>query len=162
MLFFLSARVFIFLISLVFLSPAFAADPNFTGKWRLNEARSEIRALPVRPASELKLLQEGTTVKCSALIPSDQEPRDCSFTTDGKESRNSAAGATHSTRTKWEGAALLVNTIVSAQTRQHTQMDRWKLSRDGSSLTIRRVVVALHGEMESTLVYERVAETAPQ
>jgi len=34
-------------------------------------------------------------------------------------------------------------------------MDRWKLSRDRKVLTIRRQVLNLQGEMESTLVYER-------
>ena len=34
-------------------------------------------------------------------------------------------------------------------------MDRWKMSRDGKVLTIRRQIVSMHGEVESTLVYEK-------
>ena len=55
----------------------------------------------------------------------------------------------------WEGSALMINTIVNDPHRGYTQMDRWKMSRDGRMLTIRRQIVSLQGEVESTLVYEK-------
>jgi hypothetical protein len=56
---------------------------------------------------------------------------------------------------KWEGNALLVNTLVSSRDRSYTVMDRWKMSKDGRTLTIRRQVESLNGESEALLVYEK-------
>ncbi len=135
-----------------------AADPDFSGRWRLNETRSEIRALPVRPAPELHVASKEGKVHCEAHTPG-QAPLPCSFSTDGREVRSQGRDWTVSTKTKWEGSALLLNAIHTSPQRQHTCMDRWKLSRDGNTLTIRRVVVSLSGgETESTLVYEKLQQ----
>lgn len=56
---------------------------------------------------------------------------------------------------KWEGDALLVNSIVNRADRSYTVMDRWKLSRDGNILKIERQIENLSGESESILIYER-------
>ena len=136
-----------------------AANIDFSGNWRLNEARSEIRALPIRPAPELTVDHKDSTVHCQAITPG-QPPHPCSFATDGREVRSKSPAWTVSTKAKWEGAALLLNAIHTAPKQQHTQMDRWKLSRDGQTLTIRRTVVSLSsGESESTLVYEKQSES---
>jgi type IV secretion system protein VirB10 len=60
------------------------------------------------------------------------------------------------TMTKWEGSVLLVNTLVSGP-ENYTVMERWRRSRDGNTLTIRRNIVRLSGESESVLVYESPA-----
>lgn len=135
-------------------SPVYAGEPDFSGHWRLNESRSEIRALPIRPAPELHVERGEGKVRCEALTPG-QAAHPCSFATDGREVRSSSRDWTVSTKTKWEGNALLLNAITTSPKRQHTEMDRWKLSRDGQTLTIRRTVASLTGEMESTLVYEK-------
>jgi hypothetical protein len=84
------------------------------------------------------------------------------FTTDRKETVSKAGGGTtQSVISKWEGTALLVNTLVRSPGGQYTVMDRWKLSRDRQRLTVRRQVIQLHGEMEFTLVYERVPAGNP-
>jgi len=59
---------------------------------------------------------------------------------------------------KWEGAALLVNTLVSGPP-DYTVMDRWTLSRDHITLTITRQVVQASGEVSGILVFRR--EGAP-
>ena len=59
-----------------------------------------------------------------------------------------------STQTKWEGAALLSDTIVSGGGKNFTLMERWKLSPGGATLTIRQTQADSRGEIESTLVYE--------
>ena len=49
----------------------------------------------------------------------------------------------------------LINTLVTAPEGPYTQMERWRLSSDGKTLTIGRQIVRLHGERESTLVDEK-------
>jgi hypothetical protein len=58
---------------------------------------------------------------------------------------------------KWEGAALLINTLVN-EPENYAEMDRWKLSKDCNTLVIRRQVVRGHHEIEAILVYNRVIE----
>jgi hypothetical protein len=154
-----SANILIILFAGALIAPAFASDPDFTGKWKLNETRSEIRALPMPFETLLEVRHEGTAVRCEARAKAGEQPHSCSFTTDGRESNASWAEWTMSSKSKWEGSALLLNSILRTPNRQHTRMDRWKLSRDGATLTIRRQIVGLHGESESTLVYER--QTTP-
>ncbi len=56
------------------------------------------------------------------------------------------------TATKWEGAALLVNTIVSGP-ENFSIAERWERSKDHNTLTIERSIVRQAGETESVLVY---------
>jgi type IV secretion system protein VirB10 len=77
-----------------------------------------------------------------------------SYLLDGTETRSRIGPLTRNSVAKWEGAALLINTLVSGS-QNYTVMDRWKLSRDRSVLTITRQVVERSGEMEVALVYRR-------
>jgi type IV secretion system protein VirB10 len=82
----------------------------------------------------------------------------------GKTEKHQIGASTTNTATKWEGAALLVNTIVSGP-QNYTIMERWSRSRDASTLTIKRTIVHLGGESESVLVYENpslIAARTPQ
>jgi hypothetical protein len=73
----------------------------------------------------------------------------------GHESRDRFDDGIMSTMAKWEGAALLINTIVNGRSRSYTRMDRWQISKDRKTLTIHRSVVDRSGEVESALVYEK-------
>ncbi|MBC7928892.1 MAG: hypothetical protein H7039_24880 [Bryobacteraceae bacterium] len=100
------------------------------------------------------------TVHCEGTR-SGEPAEPCSFSVGGVESRNKGREWTVSTKAKWEGSAILVNSIAMSNQRRDTQltlMDQWKLSRDAQTLKIRRVCVTLYGEKESTLVYERQAQ----
>jgi type IV secretion system protein VirB10 len=58
-----------------------------------------------------------------------------------------------SSQSKWEGAAFLINTIVTGS-QNYVVNDRWKLSRDHHTLTIRRQIQHTGGaETEGALVY---------
>jgi hypothetical protein len=61
-----------------------------------------------------------------------------------------------STETKWEGNALLINTLASGS-QNYVLMDRWKLSDERSVLTITRTIQRGGTEAESTLVYQNPA-----
>jgi type IV secretion system protein VirB10 len=67
---------------------------------------------------------------------------------------------TVSIATKWEGAALLVNAIVSGP-EDYSIDDRWTRSRDGNKLTIERNVVRRTGETESVLTYRVAGDAQP-
>jgi type IV secretion system protein VirB10 len=131
-----------------------AADPDFSGVWHLDVAGSEIQRSAQAPAGVLKLRHNGTAVDCEAVRDSSSER--CSYTIDRKESRHETAGTTRSSVAKWEGDTIVVNTIVMKKNGgQHTEMDRWTLSRDQNTLRIRRQIVSLQDQEELLLVYRR-------
>jgi hypothetical protein len=143
------------LVFLVLCAAAFAEnDRDFSGTWVFSASKSEMSRLPEQPAATLKIEQQGALIRC--VSPA----KEWSYNTDGKSVRQSAGGVTTNSVTKWEGAALMINTIVDGTDGNYTVMDRWRLSRNNSRLTIDRQVVRRQGESDSTLVYEREGATA--
>ena len=144
-----------FLILAVVLESA-PSNGSFSGLWKLNVERSEIRSLPAPPDPFLKVEHKASVLEIGA---SDQESgplTSYSYPLDGNSAKRRLGDGTANTVTKWEGAALLINTLVSGP-QNYTVMERWKRSADGSTLTIRRTVVRISGESESLLVYENPA-----
>jgi type IV secretion system protein VirB10 len=139
------SAIFAILTSLFIALPLSGADPDrdFSGKWTLDASASRIQSIdgPADPA--FTVVQQDAAIHCS---------NNASFALDGSETKYRIGGATFSTAVKWEGAALLINALVSGP-RDYTLMDRWKLSRDRNTLTITRQV--MHGTRmsEGTLVY---------
>ena len=131
------------------------SNQDFSGAWNLNPTRSEIQSsVPGEPA--LKVEQSAASVSWSASAPTPSI-----YPLDGRTEKRHAGDSDFSTTTKWEGAALLVNTIVSGP-QNYTVMERWTRSRDGNTLTIRRTIVRLRNETESTLVYNRAGSAPPE
>ena len=122
-------------------------DSGFSGIWKLNAERSEIRALPAPPSPVLKVEQNAKTLAIAGGL---------SYPLDGRTEKRQSGNSTTNIVTKWEGSALLINTIVNGPT-NYTVMERWKRSRDGGTLTIKRTVVSAGGESESLLIYENPA-----
>lgn len=147
------------IFAIVAASLASAADPDFSGTWKLDQARSEIRRSLDRPWSLMKVDHKDTDIHCVPVDAGPGAPKAgplaMRFATNGKETTHPFGEASGKSIAKWEGSALMINTIVSSPRQSYTQMDRWKLSRDGKVLTVRRQIVNLHGEIESTLVYDR-------
>ena len=129
-------------------------DRGFSGLWKLNPSRSEIRGLPTPPDPFLKVEQTAAALIWSGSLQEGGEPSTTwSYSLDGKPEKRQVGDSTTNTVTKWEGAALLVNTLVSGP-QNYTVMERWTRSRDGNTLTVRRTIVRLGNVAESTLVYD--------
>src|SRR4051812_41675389 len=133
------------LLGVLWISPLPGADPDrdFSGKWTLDAGASRLQDLDQRPERVLTIVQQDTAIHCSD---------NANFALDGSETKYRIGEFTHSSAVKWEGAALLINTLVSGP-RNYTIMDRWRLSRDRATLTITRQVLAGMMQSEGTLVY---------
>jgi type IV secretion system protein VirB10 len=132
---------------------AIEPERDFSGSWILDAGSSNQRALPDQPDQRLTVVQQEVAVRYSAPA-ADGSSVQWSYLLDGTETRSQIGPQTRSSVAKWEGAALLINTLVSGP-RNYTVMDRWKLSRDRSVLTITRQIVERSGEVEVALVYRR-------
>jgi type IV secretion system protein VirB10 len=125
-------------------------DRDFSGKWVLDNAASEVRALG-QVESALTVSESDAAMLCSA------GPVGWSYALDGGETKTRVGDEQWNSVTKWEGAALLVNVLVSGP-RAYTVMDRWTLSGDRATLTISRQIVLPNRQAEGQLVFRREAE----
>jgi type IV secretion system protein VirB10 len=127
------------------------SDRDFSGKWTLDTGSSRVQNLDIPAEPVLSIVQQETAIHCST---------NASYALDGKETKYRVGGSTYSSAVKWEGNALLIDTLVAGP-RDYTVMDRWKLSRDHATLTITRQV--MHGtlETEGVLVYRGEGWQAP-
>ncbi|MDP8990344.1 MAG: hypothetical protein M3N41_09745 [Acidobacteriota bacterium] len=131
------------------------SNQDFSGAWTLDPARSEIQsAVPGDPALKVEQGAASVTWSGNAPVPS-------TYPLDGRTEKRHAGDSDYSITAKWEGAALLVNTVVSGP-QNYSVMERWTRSRDGNTLTIRRTIVRPRSETESTLVYNRAGTAPPE
>ena len=141
------------LLALLLVAPLSAADPDrdFSGRWTLDAGSSHFQGLdtPVEPA--FTIVQQDAAIHSST---------NASYALDGSETRYRVGDTSCSSAVKWEGAALLINTLVSGP-RNYTVMDRWKLSRDHLTLTITRQVIQGTQQSEGVLVYRAEGWQAP-
>jgi type IV secretion system protein VirB10 len=133
--------------------PAAGADRDFSGKWFLDARNSNSRALAVPPGQVLDVTQQDMAIRCS--VPGENGAAvQWTWLLDGTETRTQAGQDSWSSRVKWEGAALLTNTIVTGG-HEYTVMDRWELSRDRSTLIVTRQIVERSRTTEGELLYVR-------
>ena len=133
-----------------------ADDRDFSGNWALDEQKSNFEGLAGKPASVLTVRQEGSTFHCTEADTS------WSFRVGG-ESKYQIKNLSMNSEAKWEGSALLVNTLVSGAQNAVVE-DRWELSRGRSILTITRTIRRGTSATEATLVYrnpDRVESARP-
>ena len=127
-------------------------DRDFSGVWFLDEQQSDLRALATAPGTMLNVSQQDVTIRSTESQKDGKPSALWLYRTDGSESKYQFEQARLSSRTKWEGAALITNTIVAGP-QNYAVMDRWRLSRDHNVLTIRRQIQRGGAETEAVLVY---------
>jgi hypothetical protein len=151
------------LLTLLIVPPVSAQ--SFSGLWKLNTSLSEMRGLPAPADLFLSVEQTPTAMTVSAGSQDSGPFITARYPLDGTADKRKLDGSSFDTRAKWEGAALLTNILVSGP-QDYAVMERWTRSRDGNTLTIRKTIVRLGNERESTLVYQlaghlAAAEEAP-
>lgn len=105
--------------------------------------------MPASPCETMRIQHRAGKLSAAGLYPPCSQARPAVFLHERKETQRL-------TLLKWEGEALLLNTVVDGtQGASYTQMDRWRLSRDGQTLRIRRQIVSRSGEVESELAYKK-------
>jgi type IV secretion system protein VirB10 len=151
------ARGFLFRVAIVLLGlrPLGAIEPDrdFSGHWLLDGRSSDSRLVSVAPFPTLDVAQQDGLVQCSGPATPGGAAR-WSYRLDGSEVAARIGEETHNSAVKWEGSALLINTLVSGP-RNYVIMDRWQLSRDRAVLTMKRQVMRGTSQTEGVFVYRR-------
>jgi hypothetical protein len=126
-----------------------AAD--FSGQWTLDAAGSSAGNLDAPADLAFTIVQQEAAIHSST---------NATYALNGSETKYRIGKATCSSAVKWEGPALLINTLVSGPS-DYTVMDRWTLSPDHTTLTITRQVMHGTTQTEGVLVYHSGAWRAP-
>jgi dipeptidyl aminopeptidase/acylaminoacyl peptidase len=144
---------------------SFAANPDFTGTWKLNQEKSKIGEMRNRPASELEVKQDKSslTVIRTRIGRNGQERKmESSYSMDGKETTSQGGQRSTTSTVKWseDGSSLIIHSKSSwtreGETYEFKTDETWSLGGDGKILTIQAKSSGSRGEFSHTAVYDRV------
>ena len=142
------ARILAAAVGLAGVALAIDPDRDFSGKWILDTASSNTRVIRGPQEAVLTIAVQDNTMQCTGAVAT------WNISLDETSSRYQIGEESHHSKTKWEGSALLVNTIVSGP-REYSLNDRWSLSRDHNVLTIERQTMLAGQWTEGVLYYRR-------
>jgi hypothetical protein len=140
-------------------SASAGAQPDFSGTWKLNIAKSDFGA-GQPPASQVDTIEvHGIAMK----VTSDQKGGFMgdmtmvdSFTTDGKESAWAGMGGAQVKGTAhWEGSTLVVDAKTDFQGSDVTIKDTYKLSDDGKTLYLTTHAGTSMGDFDSKMAFDK-------
>ena len=141
----------------------FAANPDYTGKWKLNEDKSEMgeRRWGASMTLEVKQDKENLTVVRVRIGRDGQERRmESVYSLDGKETTNGEGNRSSVSTAKWseEGKSLTIHTkrtfTRDGQTMEFESDETWTLGEGGKVLTIQSKMSSSRGEFSTKLVYD--------
>jgi hypothetical protein len=132
-------------------------QPNFSGTWKLNVAKSEYGPLP-GPESRSDVIEHnesGVKDKVSASNQQGKQEYTMAFKTDGSETVQKILDRDVKVSAKWEGQAMVVTTRIAVNDMQIDIKANWTLSADGATLTQAVHLTSTMGEADQKMVYEK-------
>jgi hypothetical protein len=136
-----------------------AADvPNFTGEWKMNNAKSNFGPMPAPdmmtrsikhsdPSLEITTHQKGARGELTSELK---------YTTDGKPAVNKVRGSDAKGTARWEGQTLVIESWLEIPGGEIKGKETWALSGGGKTLTIRNhTSIPQQGEFDTTWVLEK-------
>jgi len=138
---------------------ALAADkPNFTGNWKINNAKSDFGPMPQGPEKfERTVDHQGADVKVKTTqsMQGNERTTDVAYTIDGKEHDIQMGPATAKVTASWKDATLEVVAKREIQGNAITSTELWSLSADGKLLTVDSTIAAPQGEFKLKFVLDK-------
>lgn len=133
------------------------AKPNFAGDWKMNASKSEFGQFPAPSAMTQKVTHEDPSLKVASKMSTDNGDMEfeSTYTTDGKECTNQFGPNPMKSTLKWDGDTLVIDTKGQFGDNDFTLQDKWDLSTDGKTLTLRRHWASSRGEMDQKIVFEK-------
>jgi hypothetical protein len=133
------------------------AKPNFTGDWKLNSAKSDFGQFPAPSSMTQKATHEDPSLKVAVKLATDNGDFafESTYSTDGKETTNTFGPNEMKSVSKWEDDTLSIQTKGVFGDSEVTIQDKWEISPDGKTMTIRRHFASSQGEVDQKLVLEK-------
>ena len=151
-------RFFILFLSALPAAASAAAKVNFAGDWKMNPAKSEFGPnYPAPQRQTMKITHEDPKLKVNLDQAGERGEFSAEFnyTTDGKECSNQIMGNAVKSVLNWDGDALTFHTTATFNENNITLDDRWTLSEDGKTLTIKRHFKGGEREADQKIVLEK-------
>lgn len=129
------------------------AEPNFSGNWMLNVARSQFGEFPTPEVMtrSVQMLPGQIAMTTFQKGAQGEVTTALKYSLDGKPSTNDASTGT----ARWNGNTLVIESSRIAQGTKLTQRDTWTLSPDGKTLTVQSHIKLPNGEFEVKQVFEK-------
>ena len=133
------------------------AQPNFSGEWKMNAAKSNFAPLPQPDRLVRKIVQHDSHLKIKTTQFGQQREivTDLAYTTDGAECKNVIRGQQFTGNARWDGDTLSIESKRAVQGMEIVQTERWTLSADGRTMTIANNVETPQGAFDITIVLEK-------
>jgi|DewCreStandDraft_4_1066084.scaffolds.fasta_scaffold45116_4 hypothetical protein len=138
--------------------PALAANPNFSGEWKMNAAKSDWGPMPTAPDKMIrKIEQTEDTISITTTQAGPQGERTTSTTwkTDGSEQTVKMGNAEVKGTAKFENGALVIQSKREVQGMEIGQKETWRLSEDGKVTTVTNQLSTPQGDFEIKIVLEK-------
>src|SRR5450759_3247436 len=138
---------------------AVAADrPNFSGSWKLNNAKSDFGPMPQGPEKfERKVDHKDPEMKVTTTqsMQGNERTTDTAYTIDGKEHDVQMGPVSAKITANWREAVLEVVAKREIQGNAITSTEKWSLSADGKVLTVDSNISAPQGEFAMKFVLDK-------
>jgi hypothetical protein len=136
--------------------------PDFSGRWRMVKDKSDFGGFTVPDIVVRVIEHHDPTLNVHTVQTTKDKTTsaDVSYFTDGSPSTNVINGHDATSKTYWDGPALVVRTEMKDSKGENVQIeDRWELSEDQQTLTTTSHITTPKGEVDMKLVC--VKEKAP-
>jgi hypothetical protein len=117
------------------------SKPNFTGEWTMNFEKSkfgENYRAPAKWVDKVVQKENELTIDRLELTHAGKRTGQLFYTTYGKESANEVMGNIVRSVVKWDGQDLTFHHVSKFNEKEITLDDRWTLSADGKTLSVKR------------------------
>ena len=144
-------------------SKSFAAKPDFSGTWTLNEEKSEFGEGRFRPSATMDVKQEKasmTVVRTRTGRDGQEVKMESVYSLDGKETKTEGQRRTTVSTATWsgDGSNLVINSTSSwtreGETYEFKSVETWMLGEGGKNLTIKTNSSSSRGEFSYEAVYD--------
>jgi hypothetical protein len=123
----------------IFLAASAAAQPNLSGVWEWDKSQGTHK--PGEPDNfRVKIDRQGNNIAITMRANARGQVEQNSYKViAGQETKNEMHGSPMTSRAAWDGAALTVHSIAVIMKKELRMDDRWTLSADGNTLTMREL-----------------------
>jgi hypothetical protein len=133
------------------------AAPDFSGIWKLDPQRSH-SSNPGTHDMRVKIVQSGDDVTLIMRVESQrgEEMTTYHLRAGSNDNKNEIHGAPMTSSAKWDGGALVIESVAIFGARELHLNDRWTVSADGQTLTfVERHQFGTEPEAEDTMVFAK-------
>jgi hypothetical protein len=131
-----------------------AADkPNFSGKWKLDPAKSDFGPMPGPDKMDRTIKHEDPKMHISTVQagPQGEMQSEMTYITDGSEFTNKMRGTDVKGTAKWNGDKLIVEYKLDFQGSEIAIKEIW--SMEGATMKVVSQISAPQGEFERTMAF---------